>query len=562
MAEFFLGLAVIIIACVVLGLVARLVKQPLIIAYIIAGILLGPLVFNIITSAEKFSVFAEIGIAFLLFIVGLNMNFKSLRDVGKISLITGFGQIIFTSLIGFLIGKLVGLTNIEAIYVSVALTFSSTIIIIKLLSDKGDLETLYGKISIGILLVQDFVAIFALVLVTGISGGDNGSLSIFLLKTFLKAVILFLGAVFLYETVVPRLFYRISKNHELLFMGAIAWCFGVSAFAIYLGFGIEIGAFLAGITLAALPYAHEISSRIRPLRDFFIAIFFANLGLSIVSLDASSVIIPAIIFSLFVLIGNPLIVLILMGIFGHKKRTGFLVGLTVAQISEFSLILIALGIKFGQLDDRIVSLVTIVGIVTILTSTYMITHSKQIYNRFSKYLDFFQKRNIKEKFVVVDNHDKRYDIIICGAHRMGHGIVKSLKELKKKSFLVVDFNPDVIERLKKEKVKHLFGDISDVEVIDRLVEYKPKIVVSTIPDYDDNILLINEFKEDSKEVFVFVTAKNLHDAVDLYKKGADIVLFPEILAGQKIIDYLKHADIKDMRKWGDIYKRKLLEYHF
>jgi len=317
---------------------------------------------------------------------------------------------------------------------------------------------------------------------------------------------------------------------------------------------------LAGVTLASLPYSSEITSKIRPLRDFFIAIFFVNLGLNVVSLNIKSVLVPAVVFSLFVLIGNPLIVLVLMSFFGYKKRIGFLVGLTLAQISEFSLILIALGQKVGHLNNEIVSLVTLVGITTITLSTYMIMHGDRLYNIFGKYLIVFESRKIKD---IDDTHTKhkRYEIIICGAHRMGHGIVRSLNELKNKNFIVVDFNPDVIKRLEIEKINHFYGDISDREIIDKLVAYKPKIVVSTIPVYEDNLLLINRFKEFNKETLLFVTAKNFNDAIDLYRKGADIVLFPEILAGQKIIDYLKHLDIDDMKRWGQIYRKKLMEYH-
>ncbi|MBS3133891.1 cation:proton antiporter [Candidatus Woesearchaeota archaeon] len=560
MVDFFLGLTIIVIACVILGIVIRILKQPLVIAYIFAGILLGPQIFKFVTNPADFSVFSEIGVAFLLFIVGLNMNLKSLKDVGKISLIIGIGQVLFTSLIGFFIGRLVGLSNTESLYVSVALTFSSTIIIVKLLTDKNDLETLYGKIAIGILLVQDFIAITALVFITGITGEQNTSISVFLIKTFLKAAILLLSIIFLYFTLVPKLFHKVAKSNELLFMCGIAWCFGLAIFSRVLGFSIEIGSFLAGVTLASLPYSSEITSKIRPLRDFFIAIFFVNLGLNVVSLNIKSVLVPAVVFSLFVLIWNPLIVLVLMSFFGYKKRIGFLVGLTLAQISEFSLILIALGQKVGHLNNEIVSLVTLVGITTITLSTYMIMHGDRLYNIFGKYLIVFESRKIKD---IDDTHTKhkRYEIIICGAHRMGHGIVRSLNELKNKNFIVVDFNPDVIKRLEIEKINHFYGDISDREIIDKLVAYKPKIVVSTIPVYEDNLLLINRFKEFNKETLLFVTAKNFNDAIDLYRKGADIVLFPEILAGQKIIDYLKHLDIDDMKRWGQIYRKKLMEYH-
>ncbi len=508
MVEFFLGLTIVILTCVALGFLSRSLKQPLILAYIISGILLGPLVFKVITKSGEFTLFSEIGVALLLFIVGMNMSFKSIKDVGKISLIIGFGQVIFTSIIGFFIGRLLGFNNIESLYISIALAFSSTIIIIKLLSDKNDLDALYGRISVGLLLVQDFIAIFALIFITGISSTDNSSVTIFLLQTFLKSVILFIGAYFLYDTVVPFLFRKVSGSGELLFMGGIAWCFGLAMFSRLLGFGIEIGAFLAGITLASLPYTTEISARIRPLRDFFILVFFFNLGLNIVSLDVASVLIPSVIFSLFVLIGNPLIVLILMVFFGYKKRTGFLVGLTVAQISEFSLILVVLVNKFVHLSNGLFSLVIVVGIVTITLSTYMIMNGEKLYNIFSKYINIFEGRRLHEKHASLPK--KKYDIIVCGAHRMGHGIVKSLANLKERDLLVVDFNPDIIKKLEKENVDYIYGDISDSDIIEKLTMYNPKIVVSTIPIYEDSLLLINKFKNFKRDTFLFFFSKNIH----------------------------------------------------
>ncbi len=561
MVEFFLGLAVVVITCVVLGLLVRLLKQPLIIAYIITGILLGPLIFKFITKSSQLDLFAEIGLAFLLFIVGLNMNFKSLKQVGKTSLISGFLQVFITTIAGFIIGRLIGLNTVESLYVAIALSFSSTIIVVKLLIDKNDLETLYGKVTIGLLLVQDFLAILTLVLVTGIAGDSQVNIGIFLLKTVLKAVILFLIAFFLYETLVPKLFFRAAKSNELLFMTGVAWCFGLAVFSMLLGFSIEIGAFLAGVTLAALPYTNELSSKIRPLRDFFIAIFFVNLGLQMVPFNLGSILLPAFVLTIFVLIGKPLILIILMGLSGYKKRTGFLTGLSLAQISEFSLILVALGSRTGHLSDKIVSLITIVGILTITLSSYMIMYSEKLYVFFSSYLRIFERKNIIETDDLTGDRKKKYDIVVCGAHRMGHGIIKSLNDNKNKDFLVVDFNPDIIKKLERENVSYMYGDISDTGVIEKLAMYNPKIVISTIPIYDDNLLLINKLKNFNKDTFLFVTAKNIHDALELYRKGADMVIFPEILAGQKVADYLKHLDVNEMKRWGRTYYNNLLEYH-
>ncbi|GAG16612.1 unnamed protein product, partial [marine sediment metagenome] len=254
--------------------------------------------------------------------VGLNLNPRIIRDVGKVSLVTGVGQVIFTSLIGFFIGQLLGFSTMTSIYIAIALTFSSTIIIMKLLSDKGDMETLYGRIAIGFLIVQDLIVIIILMIISSIPAGiDFTTLA---LETVLKGtgllILLFLISVYIF----PRLTKSIAKSQEFLLLFSIGWCFAISSLFYYLNFSIEAGALVAGITLSLSPYHYEISSKMKPLRDFFIILFFILLGSQMVFTNISQYIIPVLIFSAFILIGNPLIVMVLMGLMGYTKRNSFL----------------------------------------------------------------------------------------------------------------------------------------------------------------------------------------------------------------------------------------------
>ena len=513
----------------------RLFKQPLIIGYIISGILIGPLFLNFALSGETLSTFSQIGVAFLLFIVGLHLNPKVVKEVGKISVITGVGQVIFTSLIGYFICLLLGFSNITSIYIAIALTFSSTIIILKLLSDKEALDKLYGRISIGFLLVQDLIAIIILIVVSSFSGGTNSWN--FILMLLIKGIGAFsLLFVFSYY-VLPKLNSFFEKSQEFLFVFAIAWGFGLSALFLYIGFSIEVGALMAGILLSMFPYSYEVSSRLRPLRDFFIISFFIVLGSQMIFADMQSMVFPAIILSLFILLGNPLIVIFLMGRLGYSKSTGFMAGLTVAQISEFSLILIALGVKVGHLSNEILSFVAIVGLITIAGSTYLMIYSDKIYPYFSKYLSIFERKKIKEKNI----SEKNYEYVLFGENRIGFSIMKSFMNMKK-NYLVVDFNPERVKKLCSKGVSCIYGDVSNVEFLDELKLHKAKLIVSTIPEKDVNLTLLNLIHKRNKEGILIVTARHISDAFDLYKAGADYVILPHFLGGEytaKIIEKAK-----------------------
>lgn len=335
----------------------------MIIAYILAGLLLSPYGLNVVNSHDMIGILSQLGITFLLFMVGINLSPRVIKSVGKISVITGIGQILFTSCIGFLIALVFNFSLIESIYISIALTFSSTIVIMKLLSDKKDLDTLYGRISMGFLIVQDIIAMFILIFVAALGGEGN------IYSIIGQSLIKVIGAVgfvlLLGYYILPKALKKIADSSEFIMLFCIAWCLALAATLHHIGLSIEIGALLAGVSLSVSPFRHEITAKIRPLRDFFLLMFFVFLGTQMEFSNFQIYIIPIIVFSIFILIGNPIIVMILMGIFGYTKRTSFLAGLTVAQISEFSLILIALGIKMGHINPDILSFVTVTGLITI-----------------------------------------------------------------------------------------------------------------------------------------------------------------------------------------------------
>lgn len=524
--EIFLELAIILGITLGISAIMRLLKQPLIIGYIAAGIIASPYFLDLMSSAETISVFSQIGVTFLLFIVGLNLSPKVIKEVGKVSLVTGIGQIVFTSAIGFLISKLLGFGTTESIYIAIALTFSSTIIIMKLLSDKQDLEKLYGKISVGFLLVQDFFAIIMLMIISSMTSGISKSITLSM-KTILSGLLFLAILVLITVFILPKLSRFFAKSQEFLFLFAIGWGLGLAAIFHHTGLSMEIGALVAGIALSASPYNYEISSKMRPLRDFFIILFFILLGSQMTFGNIAGYIWPAIIFSIFILIGNPLIVLILMGSMGYRKKTSFQAGFTVAQISEFSLILISLGVAVGHLSKEILSLVTVVGIITIAGSTYLIMYSDKIYPHLSRYLSIFERKNLHE---TSRSNNKEYKVLLFGYNRIGYDILLSLKK-KKHSYLVVDYNPDTIEELTQKGINCKYGDASDDEFLNELSLTGMKMAISTVPDFEANMLLIQRIREKNKNAIIIAISHQLDEAIKLYEQGATYVIMPHFLGG-------------------------------
>lgn len=529
----------------------KLFKQPLVVGYILSGILVGPYVLKILNSNEQIELFSKIGITILLFIVGLSLRPDTIKETGKVSLITGLGQIIFTSVIGFGVMILLGFDKITALYGSIALTFSSTIIILKLLSDRGDLEKLYGKISIGFLLVQDLVATLLLVVIPFLGSfatRDEGMESAFILL-FLKGVAASFILYLISKYILPKLFNYLAKSQELLFLFSVTWGLVLAGLFHKMGFSIEIGALIAGVTLSASNYSYEISSRMRSLRDFFIVLFFILLGSNLVLSEIGLSVIPALILSLFVLIGNPLIVFILMNLLGYRKRTSFMAGLTVAQISEFSLILMAVGLSMGHISQSAVSLITLVGIITISGSTYLVLYADQIYEKIRPFLSLLEiKKNNHEEN---KSFDIAYDMIIFGYGRVGYEFVKVAQKTNA-SYLVVDYNPDIISNVNNKGINFKFGDVEDVEFLDEIQVIKAKKVVSTIPDFDVNMLLIKHYRNKNKDGVIITTSHYIGETKKLYGAGATYVIMPHYLGAYHASDmlqkYEKEKDVFDKSK--------------
>jgi Kef-type K+ transport system membrane component KefB len=536
----FYEFALILALAALMGAIGQLLKQPLIVMFIALGILAGPSVLDLVKSKENFELLAEIGIAILLFIVGLKLDLRIIKSVGRIALMTGLGQVLFTSLFGYFIGLALGFTSLHSFYIAVALTFSSTIIIVKLLSDKKEIDSLHGQIAIGFLIVQDIVVILVMIVISAMQKAENNSLTHDIIKTLISGTALLAFALIAMKWIIPRISPFLAKSTELLTLFAIAWAVSLATVGGLIGFSGEVGAFLAGISLASSDFKDVISSRLTSLRDFLLLFFFVNLGANIDLSDLGSQVSSALIFSGFVLIGNPIIVLIIMGFMGYRKRTSFLAGLTVAQISEFSLIFAALGLGVGHITEETMGLITLVGLITIGLSTYMILYSHQIYEFISPALGIFQRQIPFRENEIKSVKIKKYDLIIIGLGRFGTRLCDMLDEHPEINYLGIDFDPSVIKKYHLKGKDIVYGDIEDPELLEHIPIHDAKLIISTVPDYRLSKQLTKALKRENYTGKIFLTALNDAEYQMLSFVGAEQVLRPQQMAATNFYNsYLK-----------------------
>lgn len=532
---FYLTAAILGLAALV-GLVATRLRQPLLVAFIAVGILVGQAALGWVSDAESIELFAEIGIAVLLFLVGLKLDIDLIRTTGPVALVTGLGQVLFTSIVGFGLSLLLGMDPTTALYVAVALTFSSTIIIVKLLSDKGELDELHGRIALGFLIVQDIVVVAVMIVLSTVGRGGDADLIDEVLGIGVRAVALVVGLAVAMRWVLPWGMHQVARSQELLLIAAVAWAVSVAALGEWLGFSTEVGAFLAGFALASTPFREAVGSSLAPLRDFLLLFFFIELGSGLDFAAIESEIPAAILLSLFVLVGNPLIVMVIMGLMGYRKRVGFLAGLAVAQISEFSLIFVTVGRELGHVEDSAVGLVTLVGLITIALSTYLILYSHSIYDRLAPALSLFERRDPTRNDTASPTAD--VDVIVYGHGRFGTALVDRLVA-HHLHVLVVDWDPRALRADPNEQsVAVVYGDAESATFPASLPLSSARVVVSTLPRAESGTALVHNLRRNGYRGPIIVTAQYEHDHQRLTDAGADLVLRPYLEAGERCAELI------------------------
>lgn len=535
----FTEITLLLLLAAVIGAIGVRLRQPLIVAFIAVGILVGPSVLGLVHSNDQIDLLAKLGITLLLFVVGLKLDLHIIRTMGTVALATGLGQVIFTSVIGYLIAITLGMTPITALYVAVALTFSSTIIIVKLLSDKREVDTLHGRIALGFLIVQDLVVVLVMIVLNAMDNTGGSSAGYEAFGILLKGLVFLVVIALIMRYVLPRLLHLLSHTQELLVLFGIAWAVALATTGDWLGFSKEVGAFVAGVSLASTPYRDALGARLVSLRDFLLLFFFIDLGAQLDLGGLGTQLLESLVFSLFVLVGNPLIVMVIMGALGYRKRTGFLAGLTVAQISEFSLILGALGLSLGHIDAETMGLITLVGIITISASTYMIIYSHPLYEWLAPSLSIFERRvPYREVEQNIPPNDTVPQIILFGMGRYGTGIAQALREHGCR-VLSVDYNPELVRNGDAMGHPVLYGDAEDPEFIASLPLTQARWVVSTAREPNINNSLIHTLRNLGYSGRIAITAHSATDAsARLAQGGADLVLVPFADAAREAADRL------------------------
>ena len=547
MDNIFIQLALILGLSSFFGYIVHKMKLPLLIAYLLVGLGLATVTFFNFRDSTILHFLPEIGIAFVLFLVGMELDLREIKRLGKPILTAAILQILISSIAGFAIAGGLGFGRIESLYLGLGLAFSSTIVVVKLLLEKNDLNSLYGKLSVGILLLEDLIAVLILLGLTVSSSFLNlGFQQAFPILTFvLKVGLLFGVSVLVNRFLLPKIFEEVSESAELLFLSALAWCFIYVAFSLSLGFSVVIGAFLAGIGLASSPYHFQIQGKVKPLRDFFVTLFFVYLGTQVNFSDLIKVWPTIVAFTFYAVLAKPIIFLLVLGSFGFRKHTMFQTAINLSNLSEFSLIILLVGLQLGYVSSSALTVVAVSLILSTIISSLMISRSQVIFKYVKSTLAFFERKTPHVLIAQTNTYDLKDHVVLIGSHQVGESLVKFFQK-EEIPFIVLDFNPFQVEKLMEAKIPVIFGDMGDPEVLELLNLDHAKMFISTVPDVGDNKLLIEEVKDRKLSIPIIVRSDTIKEAKRLYQFGASYVYIPDVVSGEYLVEMLKnHFNDKD-----------------
>jgi Kef-type K+ transport system membrane component KefB len=485
--QLLLHLGFIVITAATFAFVGKLIRMPTIVGYILAGVVLGPLL-KLIEIDDSLDLISELGIALLLFLVGLELSFEKIKDLGRVGLILGGCQVLLTAIGGTLVAYSIGFGLIEAIFLGGTVTFSSTVVVIKLLDQKGVMNRLYARISVALFLAQDIVVIGALTVLTGFGGSEPLTpmeMAINFSQAFGGMALLLTLALIAARYLLPKPFAWAARAPDTVFIWALCWCFLVVMLAHQFHLSVEIGAFLAGIAIAQLPIHEDLHRRLHPLMAFFIAVFLVTLGIKM-DLSSFSRVWPAALgLSAFVLLIKPLIVFNILARIRFSEYTAFQTAVATGQVSEFAFILLALGATTGLIGADIVALGGLVGIITIALSSYLIIHSEALYRLFARtgVLRIFRAK--QEDDVEALRHRKAHSIVV-GMNALGREIVQQLTQ-RGERVLAIDTDPNKLEGLGTADI--LIGNVEYQSVVEEIGLREAKIVVSALQIEDTNHML-------------------------------------------------------------------------
>jgi Kef-type K+ transport system membrane component KefB len=533
--------------------ITKVLKQPLILGYLVAGVVIGPEIgFAWIEDEETIELISEIGLILLLFIIGLEIDLEKLLDAGRTILVTGTSQFLLCVAMGigfaFLMGYAPGSGNFDWLYLAVALSLSSTLIVVKLLYDKFELTTLPGRITLGVLVFQDIWAIVFLALQPNLHDPRIASI----LESFIKGAGLILLTLGLSRYVLPRFFAHVAKVPELLLIAALAWCFFVTGAANFLGLSREMGALIAGVSMSTFPYNLDVIAKVINIRDFFVTLFFVALGMKIP--QPSLVIVTAAFgMSLFVFVSRLLAVFPVLYLLGNGLRASLIPSINLSQMSEFSLIIASLGLTLKQISPQLAATLTFVFAITSVLSTYLIVYNHEIQRWLTRLLVKIGFGASGDATLEVAERESENSIVFLGCFREASSILHELELLSKEAtdgsifsrLLVIDFNPLVLQELKRRGIKCLYGDLAHMDTLHHAQVHSANIVACTISDAilrgTTNMRLLQQARRLCPKAEVIAAADNIASAVELYEKGADFVYIARLHSARHMAELITRA---------------------
>jgi Kef-type K+ transport system membrane component KefB len=554
-AEVISSVIISVLTAAIIGYISYRLRQPVILGYIIAGIIIGPhLGLGWVTNPEAINFSSELGLIALLFMVGLELDFKKIAQSGKLILIIAVIQFAVCLGLGILFFSIPGFkgdNNLAVYYLAITFTFSSTMIVVKLLYDKFELDTLPGRITLGVLVIQDIWAILFLAIQPNLDNPQIGIIGF----SFLKGIALVGACYLLRRYLLPAIFRKVAKNPELTVITALGWCFLVSwVSGDFLELSRAMGALIAGATLATLPYREEISDRVTSIRSFFMILFFVSLGLKI-TVPSMNIFLLSLLASVFLIASRYISTFLPLYFMKKGLRVSFLVPLNLAQISEFSLVIAAIGVSYGHVDENIMTIILFTLMITFLASTYMIGYSHKLFLFSERILKKFGFKDaavtVGEKPETGEKH-AAYPIIFLGFYKIASSLLRALEKQDAKileKILVLDFNPDVCRELNKRGIKCLFGDLGNTGILNEAGIEKAQLVVSTIPDTilkgTSNLAILNYAKRVNPAAKVIVTAEQVLSAENLWNAGADFVILPQVEMSEKLAIIMQRLFTED-----------------
>lgn len=558
-----IDMGVAIVAATFLAYLARAIGQPLLLAYIAAGLLIGPTGFGLVKNDEEIAHIGELGLALLMFIVGLEIDLKKLVSSGRIGAIAGTVQVVLCAALTCVFAVLVGFWGLPALYLGVASAFSSTMIVVKLLSDKSELDTVDGRVTLGILLMQDVLAIVVLALQPNLQ--DPSLLPIGI--SLASGAALVVGALLVSRYVLPALFAFVAKSPEVVLISAISWCLIVGYLAVLAHFSIAMGALIAGVTLSAFPYSLDVVAKLRSLRDFFVTLFFVALGMQL-ELGSLQVVLTAIGLSAVVIVTRFITTGPALYVLGYGARVGSLASMSIAQVGEFALVIAALGLSLGHIGRDVASILALSLVITSTISTYFILKNHAIAQRIVLALKRFGVADHRraESTEADDGGHPRHDIVILGFHRVASSLLHLTQGADEQhDFQVIDFSPEVFNRLKAMDVPVVYGDISHLDTLEHAGIEHASVVISTVSEDflrgTDNVTLLRQVRRLNPHARVIVSAETLERAKAMYDAGADYVILPRAVTATAFLDVLdaiSRGELDDLREnaLGDLADRK------